>query len=372
MSHPAGPDDRASLTPDALRAALDAGEALILLDVREPHEFAAGRIDGAVNVPLAELTAVAPRVVPDPGARVVVYCERGPRAQRARATLRDQGYTDVGVMLPGYAAWPAASSATGLTVAQRARYARHLSLPEVGVAGQRALLDARVLLVGAGGLGSPVALYLAAAGVGTLGIVDDDRVDLSNLQRQVIHTTDRVGSLKVESAATALRALNPEVRVHAHATRLGPDNVDGLLADYDLVVDGTDNFATRYLLNDRAVRAGKTVVHGSIYRFEGQVSTFAPGEGPCYRCVYPAAPPPSLAPPCGEAGVLGVLPGVIGAMQATEVLKRVMRVGECLVGRLLTWDALTMQSRTLRVRRDPACPACGDRAVRASCESTGD
>jgi molybdopterin/thiamine biosynthesis adenylyltransferase/rhodanese-related sulfurtransferase len=357
------------LTPDALRAALDAGEALTLLDVRAPHEFAAGCITGAVNLPLADLPARAPQEVPDRGARVVVYCERGPRALRAREALRAQGYTDVRVMLPGYAAWPAAT--TGLTTAQRERYARHLALPEVGVAGQRALLDARVLLVGAGGLGSPVALYLAAAGVGTLGIVDDDRVELSNLQRQVIHTTGRVGELKVESAAAALRALNPEVRVEAHVARLDRERVDGLLARYDLAVDGTDNFATRYLLNDAAVRAGKTVVHGSIYRFEGQVSTFAPGEGPCYRCVYPAAPPPSLAPPCGEAGVLGVLPGVIGAMQATEVLKRVMGVGECLVGRILTWDALTMQSRTLRVRRDPQCAACGDRVVTASCGSTG-
>lgn len=358
------------LTPDALRAALDAGEALTLLDVREPHEFAAGRIEGAVNLPLAELPAGVLRVVPDRGARVVVYCERGPRARRAREVLREVGFTNVRVMLPGYAAWPAATATTGLTASQRDRYARHLSLPEVGAAGQRALLDARVLLVGAGGLGSPVALYLAAAGVGTLGLIDDDRVEVSNLQRQVIHTTERVGALKVESAATALRALNPEVRVEAHAARLDRENVDGLLSRYDLVVDGTDNFATRYLLNDAAVRAGKTVVHGSVYRFEGQVSTFAPGEGPCYRCVYPAAPPSALAPPCGEAGVLGVLPGVIGAMQATEALKRLMGVGECLVGRLLTWDALTMQSRTLRVRRDPACAACGDREVTSSCGNT--
>lgn len=365
-------EDPDTLSPAALRAALDGGASLTLIDVREPHEFAAGHIEGARNLPLARLPSEAPGALPDRGARVVVYCERGPRARRAREALRALGLTDVRAMLPGYAAWPAAAAATGLSDAQRARYARHLSLPEVGVAGQRALLDARVLLVGAGGLGAPAALYLAAAGVGTLGLVDDDRVDLSNLQRQVLHTTARVGALKVDSAAATLRALNPEVRVETHPVRLAAANVDALLAGYDLVVDGTDNFAARYLLNDAAVRAGKTVVHGSIYRFEGQVSTFAPGEGPCYRCVYPEAPPAALAPPCGEAGVLGVLPGVIGAMQATEVLKRLMRVGECLVGRVLTWDALTMQSRTLRVGRDPACRACGDRGVTSSCGSTED
>ncbi|MFO0627584.1 MAG: molybdopterin-synthase adenylyltransferase MoeB [Polyangiales bacterium] len=366
MSLTESPADPDALTPDALRAALDAGEPLVLLDVREPHEFAAGQIDGAVNLPLARVAGEVPAVVPDLRARVVVYCERGPRALRARATLHALGYTDVRVLRPGYAAWPTTPS-TGRSAGQRARYARHLVLPEVGVAGQRALLAARVLLVGAGGLGAPVALYLAAAGVGTLGLVDDDRVDLSNLQRQVIHTTDRVGMPKVESAALALRALNPEVRVQTHAVRLDAQNVDALLADYDLVVDGTDNFAARYLLNDAAVRAGKTVVHGSIYRFEGQVSTFAPGEGPCYRCVYPTPPPPALAPPCGEAGVLGVLPGLIGAMQATEALKRVLGIGASLVGKMLTWDALTMEARTLRIPRDPSCPACGGAAVTSSC-----
>jgi molybdopterin/thiamine biosynthesis adenylyltransferase len=246
-----------------------------------------------------------------------------------------------------------------LTPDQRRRYSRHLLIPEVGEEGQRKLLDAKVLLVGAGGLGSPAALYLAAAGVGTLGIIDADVVDDSNLQRQILHTTDRVGMPKVESARVAIEGINPDVKVIQHEVHLDQSNVLDIFAGYDIILDGTDNFATRYLINDACVLLGKPNAHGSIFRFEGQATTFVPAEGPCYRCLFPTPPPPELAPSCAEAGVLGLLPGTIGIIQATEVAKLILGIGEPLVGRLLTYDALAMEFRELRLSRDPACPMCG-------------
>lgn len=355
---PRTPVERISI--DTLLAWLDAATPMTLVDVREADEFAGGHLVGARNAPISLLPKGIDRTDVAP---IVLYCARGPRAERAASLLIAEGCPRVVVVREGYEAWSARGlpvrADDGLADAQRARYARHLSLPELGVRGQRALASARVLVVGLGGLGSPIALYLAAAGVGTLGLADADRVELSNLQRQIIHGTERVGMRKVDSAAQALASLNPEVQLVTHAERVDSSRVDALIAEYDLVVDGTDNFATRYLLNDAAVRARKVVSHGSILRFEGQVSTFAPGEGPCYRCVYPSPPALGLVPSCGEAGVLGVLPGVIGAIQATEVIKRIVGVGASLVGRLLLYDALEMRFREMRARRDPHCRACG-------------
>jgi sulfur-carrier protein adenylyltransferase/sulfurtransferase len=246
------------------------------------------------------------------------------------------------------------------TEEQIRRYHRHIILPPVGGRGQRKLLAARVLLVGAGGLGSPAALYLAAAGVGTLGIVDFDRVDLSNLQRQILHRTADVGRPKVESAASTLGAMNPDIQVVQHPVALTSENAFEILDAYDYVVDGSDNFATRYLINDAAVLTGKTIVHGSIYQFDGQVTVFRPHEGPCYRCLFPAPPPPGAVPSCAEAGVLGVLPGIVGSLQALEAIKLILGIGKPLVGRLVIFDALEMEFTEVRIRRDPACPVCGD------------
>jgi adenylyltransferase/sulfurtransferase len=277
--------------------------------------------------------------------------------------MQELGYRDVVSLAGGFAAWKGAGLPWVLpqtfTPDQRRRYSRHILIPEVGAVGQRKLLEARVLLVGAGGLGAPAALYLAAAGVGTLGVVDDDVVDDSNLQRQVIHTTERIGMSKVESARQTIQALNPDVQVIGHETRLTKSNVLDIFAQYDVILDGTDNFASRYLINDACVLLGKPNVHGSIFRFEGQASTFVAGVGPCYRCLFPDPPPPELAPNCAEAGVLGVLPGVIGMIQATEVIKLILGIGEPLIGRLLTYDALEMTFRELRLFRDPLCPMCG-------------
>ncbi len=294
----------------------------------------------------------------------MVYCQGGARAALAARTLAEMGYTRVESANPGFAQWKDRGYPVvvprALTTAQRERYARHLMLPEVGEAGQAALLDARVLLLGAGGLGSPAALYLAAAGVGTLGVVDADVVDASNLQRQVIHRTSRVGAPKVDSVEEAVRELNPDVRVIKHRERLTSANVDRIFEGYDVVVDGSDNFPTRYLVNDASVMLRKPVVHGSVFRFEGQVTTFVPFEGPCYRCLYPQPPPAHLAPSCHEAGVLGVLPGVIGLLQATEAVKLILEKGDRLVGRLLTFDALAMKFREMKLRRDRECPMCGE------------
>ncbi len=340
------------------------GEA-VFLDVREPTEWALGHVPDAVHLPRAQVEAGIAQAVPDKSARVVVYCARGLRSAVATATLRSLGYERVENLVEGFLGWEARGLPTvvpsTLPADQRRRYSRHMLIPEVGEEGQRRLLGARVLLIGAGGLGSPASLYLAAAGVGKLGIVDDDVVDESNLQRQIAHSTQRVGEPKVESARQTLEALNPDVEVETYRERLTSENVDRILGDgWDAIVDGADNFPTRYLVNDASVWHGIPVVHGSIYRFEGQVTVFQPGSGPCYRCLFPSPPPPELAPSCAEGGVLGVLPGVIGSLQANEALKLLLGIGDPLVGRLLLFDALAMTFTEVALRRDPDCPVCGE------------
>jgi molybdopterin/thiamine biosynthesis adenylyltransferase/rhodanese-related sulfurtransferase len=340
-----------------------------LVDVREADEWDQGHIPGAAHVAKSHLEQDIEMAVPDRSVPVVLYCAGGIRSLFAGQVLRAMGYADVTSMAGGIDAWSAQGLDTtrplGLTASQRQRYSRHLLIPEVGSAGQARLLASKVLLVGAGGLGSPAGLYLAAAGVGTIGIVDFDVVDLSNLQRQVLHATDRVGEKKVESARRTLAALNPDVTVVTIDEMLVEDNVDRVIAGYDVVVDGTDTFETRYLLNDAAVVAGIPVVHASVFRFEGQLTTFVPYEGPCYRCLYPSPPPPELAPGCSVAGVLGVVPGIMGLLQANEVLKLLLGIGAPLVGRLLLFDALETEVTELRLRRDPACPVCSEAAREA-------
>jgi molybdopterin/thiamine biosynthesis adenylyltransferase/rhodanese-related sulfurtransferase len=340
------------------------GEA-VFLDVREPAEWALGHVPDALHVPRAQVAERIEQEVPDKARRVVVYCARGNRSAIASQTLFSRGYTNVENLIDGFVEWerrglPTVVPST-LPEDQRRRYSRHMLIPEVGEAGQRKLLEARVLLIGAGGLGSPASLYLAAAGVGTLGIVDDDVVDASNLQRQIAHSTQRLGEPKVESARDTLEALNPDVDVHAFQERLTSENVDRILDQgWDVIVDGADNFPTRYLVNDASVWHDIPVVHGSIYRVEGQVTVFKPGAGPCYRCLFPTPPPPELAPSCAEGGVLGVLPGVIGSLQASEALKLTLEIGEPLVGRLLLFDALDASFTEVALRRDPDCPVCGE------------
>ncbi len=346
---------------EEVKRLLDARAPVKLLDVRESDEYAGGRLPGALHIPRGYLELrVESQLRRDE--EVVVYCAGGTRSALAARTLKELGYERVASLAGGYNRWSDAALPVEkpfvLTAEQKERYRRHLSLPEVGEAGQAKLLQARVLLLGAGGLGSPAALYLAAAGVGTLGIVDADVVDLSNLQRQVIHTRERQGQSKVASARAAIEALNPDVKVVGFAERLDSRNVLRILEGFDLVLDGGDNFPTRYLLNDACVMLGRPNVHGSIFRFEGQVTTFLPGQGPCYRCLYPAPPPPELAPSCAEAGVLGVLPGLIGLLQANEALKLILGQGEPLVGRLLTFDALGTRFQELKLRRDTQCPVC--------------
>jgi molybdopterin/thiamine biosynthesis adenylyltransferase len=344
----------------------DAPEDVAIVDVREQQEFEQGHIPGAVHVPRGHLESRIEAAVPDRGKRIVLYCATGQRSALAAHTLEELlGYEDVASMNGGFVLWkdrgypferPVVLDAT-----QKERYSRHLLIPEVGLTGQQKLLESKVLLIGAGGLGSPAALYLAAAGVGTLGIVDDDEVDLTNLQRQVIHNTERVGTPKVESARETIAALNPDVDVVPYKLRLDRDNVLDLVRDYDVIVDGADNFPTRYLLNDAAVRERKPVVHASILGFDGQLTVFKPYEGPCYRCLYPQPPPADLAPSCGANGVLGVLPGIMGLLQANETIKLIIEQGEPLIGRLLLFEALTTQFTQLRVRRDAeGCPVCGD------------
>lgn len=332
----------------------------LLLDVREPDEVVSGAIDGSVFIPRGLLETTIEGRIPDIGQPLVVMCSGGIRSVFAADTLQALGYNAVASMAGGFTAWKESGRPWGdsqtLTVEQRARYQRHLNLPEVGDVGQRRLLDSRVLILGAGGLGSPVALYLAAAGVGTIGIVDMDTVDASNLQRQIIHTVDRVGRLKVDSAAEAIRGLNPDVRVITHPVRLDAANVLDLIADYDVVVDGADNFPARYLLNDASVKLGTPIVHGSIYRFEGQVSVFDPRNGPTYRDMLPTPPPPEAAPNCAEAGVLGALPGIVGSLQAIETIKLLLELGEPLIGRLLVFDALDMSFSEYSLRPDPDNP----------------
>jgi len=335
-----------------------------LIDVREGDEHQDGYIPGATWIPRGKLELRIEDAVPDREAEVVLYCAGGNRSALAAKALGELGYTKVVSMAGGFGAWKRAGLPTDkpfiFTQAQKSRYARHLMLPEVGEVGQAKLLSAKVLLLGAGGLGAPAGLYLAAAGVGTLGLVDDDVVDESNLQRQVIHNTSRVGMPKVESAARTIHELNPDVKTPLHQTRLTSENVLDIIKDYDLIVDGTDNFQTRYLLNDASLILKKPVVNASIFQFEGQVTVFKPFAGPCYRCLYPEPPPPGMAPSCNEAGVLGVLPGVIGVLQATEAVKLILGIGKPLVGRLLQYDALSMRFREFKLPRDPKCVVCSE------------
>jgi sulfur-carrier protein adenylyltransferase/sulfurtransferase len=333
------------------------------LDVRELDEFEQGMIPGAVFIPRGHLESQVENKLTDKDRPVVIYCAGGTRSAFAAETLQDLGYTDVVSMAGGFGRWknedrPWITPAV-LTPEQRNRYHRHTLLPEVGEAGQQKLLESKVLLLGAGGLGSPAALYLAAAGVGTLGIVDMDVVDASNLQRQILHNMDRIGERKVDSAKKTLTLLNPDVDVVTYDVRFGADNVLDIIDGYDVIVDGTDNFPTRYLLNDASLLKRIPVVHGSIFRFEGQVTVFKPYEGPCYRCLLPEPPPPELAPSCAEAGVLGVLPGIVGSIQALEAIKLILDLGDPLIGRLLAYDALEESFRSFKVRRDPQCPTCG-------------
>src|SRR5690242_20694358 len=351
---------------EALAGQHEAGpehQEIVLVDVREKLEWNEGYIPGAIHVPRGFLELQIEEAVPDKSKTVVLYCAGGVRSLIAGSTLQQMGYKDVVSMSGGFGQWKGSGYGFAqprvMTEAQAKRYSRHLLIPEVGEAGQFKLLDSRVLLIGAGGLGSPAAYYLAAAGVGTLGIIDADVVDESNLQRQILHNTKRVGQYKAESARETIEALNPDIKVVTYIERLDESNVRRIIADYDVILDGTDNFPTRYLLNDAAILENKPVVHGSVFRFEGQLTVFKPYEGPCYRCLYPEPPPPALAPSCAEAGVLGVLPGIIGLLQATETIKLLLNIGEPLVGRLQTYDALAGEFNELRLFRDPNCPACG-------------
>jgi molybdopterin/thiamine biosynthesis adenylyltransferase/rhodanese-related sulfurtransferase len=355
---------RASIVEATPAEVLARAANTLLVDIREAEEYQQGSIEGAVFIPRGNLESGVAQRITDSGAEIILFCEVGARSALAALSLQDMGYTNVKSMAGGFVRWKNEAlewlQPAALTIDQRARYARHLVLPEVGEAGQAQLLGARVLLIGAGGLGSPAALYLAAAGVGTLGVVDFDVVEASNLQRQILHGIEQIGRPKVESARDAVTNLNRDVKVEAYNERLAADNVLRILGGYDVVIDGTDNFPTRYLVNDAALHLRVPVVHGSIFRFEGQVSVFTPYVGPCYRCLFPQPPPPELAPSCSEAGVLGVLPGIIGSIQAMEALKLVITLGESLSGRLLTYDALEQSFRTLRLDRDPQCPACSD------------
>lgn len=347
------------ITPDQL-----AGRAALVIDIREPHELATGTIPGSVAVPMRHLPERVAALAAGLDEPIVLYCAVGERSAIAAAALLDHGYTAVRSLAGGITRWMAETkplaTEDGLDPDQHRRYSRQMVIPEIGAAGQRSLLQSRVAIVGAGGLGSPVALYLAAAGVGTIGVIDYDTVDLSNLQRQILHSTPDVGKRKTASAAARLTALNPDATVRAIETRLTADNAIDVLAGFDVIVDATDNFPTRYLLTDASMHLRTPVVHGSIFRFEGQVSVFQPYAGPCYRCLFPAPPPPDLAPNCAEAGVLGVLPGVIGSMQAVEALKLILGIGTPLIGTLLTYDALDQSTYRLRIERRPQCESCGN------------
>jgi molybdopterin/thiamine biosynthesis adenylyltransferase/rhodanese-related sulfurtransferase len=348
--------------------ALPSGAATIV-DVREASEWEQGHIPGAHHVSKSYIEQQIEAIAPDRDAQVVLYCAGGVRSLFAAQTMAEMGYSNVASMAQGFQGWKGAGlpfdTPVVLSGEQKQRYSRHLLIPEVGSEGQAKLLASKALLIGAGGLGSPAALYLAAAGVGTIGLVDFDVVDLSNLQRQIVHTTARVGERKVESARIAINALNPDVTVIEHEEMLVAANVERIIAGYDVILDGTDTFETRYILNDAAVAAGIPVVHASVFRFEGQLTTFVPFEGPCYRCLYPTPPPPELAPGCSVAGVLGVVPGILGMLQTNEALKVLLGIGTTLSGRLLLFDALETEFTELRLRRDPACPVCSDEAVEA-------
>ncbi len=335
----------------------------VIVDVREQHEFEESHLPGAVHVPRGHLESRIETAAPDKSERVILYCASGNRSALAAQTLQSMlGYESAESMAGGITLWKDrgydVEVPRALSADQRQRYSRHLLIPEIGLEGQMKLLDAKVLLLGAGGLGSPAALYLAAAGVGTLGIVDDDEVDLSNLQRQVAHTNDRIGVAKVDSAEQSINEINPDVEVVKYRTRLDAENIMEIVEGYDVIVDGADNFPTRYLLNDATVRLQIPVVSASILGFDGQISVFKPYDGPCYRCLYPTPPPAELAPSCGANGVLGVLPGTMGMLQATEVIKLIVGTGEPLIGRLLLYEALSATFTELKVKRDPECPIC--------------
>jgi molybdopterin/thiamine biosynthesis adenylyltransferase/rhodanese-related sulfurtransferase len=353
------------IEPFEAAAEIEGGD-VVLVDTREPHEYKEAHLEGGALVPPGLLGDEIEKAAPDKSARTILYCRSGNRSGIAAAQLQRMGYTNVASVAGGIIAWQEQGlpvvSASGMTAEQRERYSRHTLLPEVGVDGQIKLLNAKVLLLGAGGLGAPTALYLAAAGVGTIGLVDDDVVDASNLQRQVIHNTERIGMAKTTSARIFIEGLNPDVNVVEHNGRLDASNILEVMEDYDIVVDGADNFPTRYLLNDASVRLRKPVVSASILGFDGQISTFMPYEGPCYRCLYPTPPPAELAPSCSANGVLGVMAGTMGTLQANEVIKLVLGKGSPLIGRLLLYDALGTTFTELKVRRDPDCPICGEHA----------
>ena len=334
----------------------------VVLDVREPDEYEQGALADVVHIPRGHLEAQVEARISGHDTPIVVYCAGGVRSAFAAKTLGELGYTNVVSMAGGFGRWKDEGkpwkTPASLTPEQRNRYQRHLLLPEVGEKGQLALFEKKVLMIGAGGLGSPAALYLAAAGVGTLGIIDMDVVDASNLQRQILHNMDRIGDRKVDSAKKTLTLMNPDLNVVTYDTRLGADNIEAIMTGYDLIVDGTDNFPTRYLVNDVSLKLGIPVVFGALFRFDGQVTIFKPHDGPCYRCMLPEPPPAEMAPSCAEAGVLGVLPGIIGSLQAMEAIKYLLNLGDSLSGRLLTYDALEASFRPLKIRRDPNCPAC--------------
>jgi len=340
------------------------GKSPVLLDVRESDEWRQGHLEGAIPLPRGFLEIKVETAIPDKNTPIIAYCAGGVRSLLAAKVMREMGYQNVTSMAGGYGAWKNGGfkwvQDFQYTPDQLIRYSRHFLLPEVGEDGQAKLLQAKVLMVGAGGLGSPSAYYLAAAGVGTIGIIDNDVVDISNLQRQILHANDRVGMPKVESAKKTLEGLNPDVKVIPYQAKLTAENIMEILGDYDFVIDGCDNFPTRYLVNDACVLTGKPNVHGSIFQFEGQATVFYPGKGPCYRCLYPEPPPPDMAPSCAEAGVLGVLPGLIGVIEALEAVKLILGKGDSLIGRLLHFNTLTMEINTLKLRRDPNCPMCGD------------
>lgn len=354
-----------TVTLDEVKRRLEAKEPYTLVDVREKDETRLGFIPGAVFLPRGFLEMQAEQKLPDKNAKIVVYCAGGTRSAFAAKLLQEMGYANVESANPGFIRWKdmryPMDAPAELTAAQQDRYARHIMLPEIGEKGQEKLLKSRVLLLGAGGLGSPAALYLAAAGVGTLGLIDADVVDASNLQRQILHGTSTVGVSKVESGKARIKDLNPDVNVIAFDERLTSENIDRVLDHgWDVIVDGLDNFPTRYLINDASIWKNIPVVHGSIFRFDGQVTTFVPKKGPCYRCLYPEPPPAHLAPSCSEAGVLGVLPGIIGVIQATEAVKLILGAGEPLNGRLLMYESLRMRFSQVKLRRDPECPVCGE------------
>lgn len=353
------------ITPTEAYEELQNGDVQ-LIDSREPHEYAEVHVEGGKLVPPGLIADEVESHAPDKSKRTLVYCRSGARSLKAAEELAAMGYEDVVNVAGGILEWQALGlpvvSASRLTPEQRDRYSRHTMLPEVGVEGQAKLLDAKVLLIGAGGLGAPSGLYLGASGIGTIGFIDDDVVEASNLQRQVIHNTERVGMAKTTSARKTIEALNPDVNVIEHRFRLTADNIIDVISQYDIIVDGVDNFPTRYLLNDASVRLKKPVVSASILSFDGQISTFVPFEGPCYRCLYPTPPPPEMAPSCSENGVLGVMAGVMGLLQANEVIKLAAGIGEPLVGRLLLYDSAATRFTELKIRRDPECPICGPNA----------